>query len=255
MPYRKKQNNTYRSKQKNTYRSKQKNTYRPKQYKKKFTFRNKNDTIKMTTMNEIAYRGYLTPDVLKVDNLTSKFQIDDVNPTKSFPLSNILQTYSTNRTFKDNFRYFRISRVYVKLIPELWIANNPDPASATGDGEKPRIHWMLDNGKIQNYIDPTFPTPTTSSIAINDAQDYGRAIYKSKQFTRPLTLSFAPMRFRQQDTTYSYNKWLPTNATGDNLQLAGCYNLWYGFSNIPTGWKYKTEISFDITYKNPASGI
>lgn len=209
---------------------------------------NLNDTIQMNSQNRETYRVYLTPDATKVGSLTSLFQIEDVAATKSFPLHRILQDYSTNFSFKSSFRYWRVKSVSVRLIPELWIANNPDTVSATGDGEKPRIHFMRDAGQIQTYIDPT---AAITSISVANAEKYGNKIYKSRQFTKPMTFTFKPFEYRQKDTLYSFNKWSPTNSTTPNIQLEGCYNLWYGFSNIPEGWKYKTEIQFNIVYKNP----
>lgn len=222
---------------------------RKKNHKKAFRPRKMNNTIQYNLMNTEASREYFTPLTSKTDSLSSTIQRGS-GLTNESTLSQMLASYVSNLTFKANFRYWRCPRVIIKLIPEMWNASTPTTTGS--DGEKPTIHYIIDQGQTQTYIDPAF-APTTTTLTIPNASAYGKFIYKTKQFTKPVTLSFAPMRYRLDDKTYSYNKWLPCNSTTPNSQLEGCFNTFYGFSNLVTGFKYKTEITFVLLFKDPVS--
>lgn len=207
--------------------------------------RRANDTIQYSFSNLESKQIYYSVDPDKIGKLTSGIQYSD---TAEYTLANILSGQSSGSRFQQSFRLWRINRINVTFIPEKWTATDASGVL----GEKPRIHWIQDAGETYSFIDPADANPASvQTIDQSEAEKFGKRIYKTAQFTKPIKLSFSPMKFRVDEKTISFNKWRPTTAAGNLTMLTGCHNLLYGFSAVPTGFKYKTIVSFSCVYKTP----
>ncbi len=221
----------------------------------------KNNTIEIVLQNPESTQAYFTPltgtvSTEKIGSLSNYYQQSD---TTGLQMSGAFQSNPEYLHYKDLFRYVRVSKVVVKLIPETWTASSPDEAGPLGiGGEKPKIHYINDSGQTADWI-TSAPTVSNSSILLSTAESFGKTICKEKQFTKPCVFNIKPF-WKQQPLGNGYgtktvngyvscNSWVPTGTLLDMTLPDG--NFFFGFTNVPTGWKYRTEISYTVVFKDP----
>lgn len=231
---------TRRRKPKAKRKTKGRRTYRR---RRKFT----DNTISVVLPNLNSEQAYFTPIAEKVDSLTSTIQYSDTQSRDgafSYISGNAV-ALPAYENYASTFRYSRIKWLKITLIPEKWMAVTlTDQASGAEDGEKPRIHWINDNGDFALW-------QSANNVSVQEAETFGNRLYKSRQFTKTMSFYVKPYyRLGTAGSTYnSFARWTPNYST---LPLFTTNtNLWFGFSNVPTGWKYKTIISACIAFKDP----
>lgn len=219
-------------------------TRRPNRRRRKYT----DNTISVVIPRPDAAAQYVAVDTSKLDILTPFCQ---VAPTGTQTPFQYLQGSLAHQNYYGIFRYYRIKWLKVQFIPEKWMAVTlTDQASGAEDGEKPRIHWIADDGSFNQWQTATSP----SSVALQEAETFGSRVMKTRQFTKTFTFWVKPY-FRinpelQGNSYATYSKWQPTN-TPSLPALNDNKNLWFGFSNVPTGFTYRTVISACVCYKDP----
>lgn len=212
----------------------------------------RDQTITMTLETPNQEQEYFPVDASHLDQLYSR-------PTTSAgsneALSIVLASCVGFKEYASMFRWMRVSRIKVKLIPETWNATttvgNADPNLT--DGEKPTIHWINDDGAVGTLTSGV-------GISIPVADSYGKAVKKERLFTKPMTFNIKPY-YRTSgfsgsitDPKYiSSNQWRGINPV--DLNAYGLVipekNLYYGFTNVPVGFQYKTVIEMTVTFKQP----
>lgn len=248
MPYQKKKSLT--AKKKPDAKKKTKPRYR-----KKVTWVNPslktNQTVQVCFRTEDAKRKYFTVESLKQNQLTTTFQIND---TISETLADNISSDARLATLFDNFRWYRVYAIKVKLIPEKYQAAVlvDNPANGLLDGEKPKIHWILDDGSA--YVSAARWTTDDLRLTIPEAETHQK--YHTREFTKDMTFWIRPYRKNlsiESDSYVSANTWTPTSvqhlATDLNYRLPN-YNLIFGFTDVPPEFKYRTEIDYYFCLKD-----
>lgn len=226
---------------KKTPRRRTRRTYRR---RRKFT----DNTISVVLPNLNSEQAYFTPTVAKVGSLTNGLQTSDTVERAgaySYIAGQAGVALPAFENYASIFRYCRIKWLKVQLIPEKWMAVTlADQASGAEDGEKPRIHWINDDGSFKEW-------QSGISVSVEEAETFGNRVYKSRQFTKSMTFYVKPY-YRLGTAGQKYNSYASWEATGTTLPLfTNNLNLWFGFTNTPTGWKYKTIITACVAFKDP----
>lgn len=210
----------------------------------------RDQTITMTLETPDQEQAYLPVDASHLDLLSSTI----TTSTTSLELSRILVECVGFRDYTSMFRWMRVSRIKVKLIPETWTASttvgNADPNLT--DGEKPSIHWINDDGSVGSVTG-------SPNLSIPIADSYGKLVKKERLFTKPMTFSIKPYyRTTGTDAQLASPKYISSNqwrAVVSNSIVKGLVvperNFYFGFTNVPDGFKYKTVVEFTVTFKQP----
>lgn len=244
MPYRKK-SSVYTRKSVNTnpkksYAKKPVMWRRKKSYRKPYVKSNNTVAVKAETTS--VYRSYWDTSGIantKTNSLTNEFQYA-ANSTNKLDI--MFSNAAGENSLGSNFMLRRVSKIIVKLIPEVFDANTVVGTA----GEKPKIHWIQDNGETNYYINGT--NNAYSTLTVDQARSHPR--YRFREFTKPVTFVITPFIYQGRDKLLSYNKYSPTNVNSPSY-MADCNPLHFGFTNLPSGFTYKTELTFYITYKDP----
>lgn len=234
------------SKTKKVYKKKGTRMYPRRRYKRA-------EKIALTVMSDIGNQAYFTPLAGKIGSLTPNFQTSD---TTSLTLESQVITQEAFY-YKGIFRQCRVKKIKVELIPEKWVPSGITDTSPITDGEKPRIHWINDDGSTAQSWD--------TSIDVDEAQSISG--YKQREFTKNMTFWIKPYykppygtsdQLEQFTSKYAtISNWIPCKrglggtAPVDNPFRTPPGNLYFGFTNVKAGFRYRTITTTYWEFKDP----
>lgn len=206
-----------------------------------------NQTLQYVFRSDDAYRKYFAPATRKNGSLSVDYQTSD---STAVTLSNLIATDNRLVELFGNFRWFRIQAVRVQLIPEKWDASTLITSGGSFEaGEKPRVHFINDEGST------LISNGGVSQISIADAETYG-AKYKTSNFEKNFTFWLKPyhkeLNTTSSDSYNTMNIWTTTlnpSTVLENRLPPG--NLFFGFSDVPANFKYRTIVDYYFVFKEP----
>jgi len=194
--------------------------------------------------------GFHDPDATQIDNLTSfmwrvaqtppgQRSLRDcfTDPTGVFPGYEALITV---------FRSVRFKWIKVTLTPELY---EEDTAGGAGDGNYPVLHYINDNGTIAASL----ATTTPNTITIEEAQTFSNRQYARLLFRKPVSFNINMVIKNSPATStpnYSSGNTWATTARDNGSTYVPISNFFYGFTEVPNGWKFKVQIQACVVCKD-----
>lgn len=283
MPYRRKRRRTYKKRPYKKRRAARKRAYVAKKrrqrsyamnrlkgrslpYHRIFTLpgTSRNQTIQYSVINESEYNVYFEPNDFtastKVDRVTNFIYpsfIGGVNNNLQICFEN-LQTPPVMQDFvtlRKMFAWTRFKWIRVTLIPEDYQAVSTGEATIGDTPTHPTLCVINDNGEAAQTLGPD------SNYSIDDARTLAKHSYSEHYFNRPHRFYVNSVQMNQLTGTSaakniqpyaSYKRWVgPSNNIGqDGTQLIPNDNFYYGFTNIPDGFKFAVKLEACVVAKH-----
>ncbi len=211
---------------------------------RKVRFRKVEQSLRIPLQQLELFQEYTFPSTLvKQAGLSNGYQTN-FNTEQS--LSAMLFSSPAFTKWVQDFNWVRCSHIKVELIPEVIDGTSFNDAT----GEKPRLHWINDEGSAGIANRNTDKDIMTIEYAKSVGQKYHEA-----QFIKPYVFNIKPYRrldnalTTTSDAYKSSNQWTPS--LGITLPNS---NFYFGFTNVANDFKYKTVITFTLHWKQPFQG-
>lgn len=234
-------------------------TYRKRRYPMKRNRGTPYNTQKINVVlqNTETQQDYLPVPSTKIDQITNI-----IGNTASDYLAKYLQDIPAFDKYKDTFRYVRCRGIKITLIPQTWNATTLTTGATAPElqnGEKPRIHYIHDVGQTGAWLN--ISTGGLNPVSIEEAESFGKT-YREGQFTKPYNFWIKPLAKlgagnpsdtvgSGQSSWQSHSMWFSTTSEQVALSqfLVPNRNLFFGFTNVPTDFTYKTIIKYYLSFK------
>lgn len=119
------------------------------------------------------------------------------------------------------------------------------------NGEKPRIHFIHDVGQTNAW-------KGTGTISIGEGESFGKQC-KEGQFIKTYKFWIKPLAKLADNagmgsggtqSWQGYSSWVSTNGFSVHNRLCPQHNLYFGFTNAPAEFTYKTIIEWYLEFKD-----
>lgn len=209
---------------------------------------NYNPTIRWVVPTAEQFREYKTVVGTQVNNLTPLYN----NGTSTGTLTDYFSGNNTLIEMFSRYQWVRCSAIRVRLIPEKWVAStllSTVAAPELSDGEKPKLHFIHDDGSVAAGNSAT-------TLTVAQAKSYGNRVYKQREFTKNMIFNIKPYKRNVLDNNLpaftSANQWCPTSSLTTWLdEFVPQRNLWMGYTDVPTNFKFRTEVDLVLNFKDP----
>ncbi len=280
MPYRRKRKRTYKRRtpyrmrmaaKRRAYRAKRARKYRVAinrlqgrtlSYRKIFKIPGtyKNQTIQYCVNNETEFNTYVQPSDFATDKV-------DVVTNLMFPTlflgtntndSNIQQCFENTGnppviqdfvTFRKLFAWSRFKWIRVTLIPENYMAVSTGESTIGDTPTHPTLHVINDNGESALALG------RNSQYSVDDARTLPKYAYTEHYFNKPHRFYINLVQRNDVISTgvrpyTSAKTWVPQgSANFAGVQLIPVDNFYYGFTNVPTGFKFAVKLEACVVGK------